>query len=259
MGVRTHGDPFDTDHAASNVATSTVQSVLLVDDDRLLRSVTAMTLRRRTGWKVLEASTGEEAIRIADALVPDVILLDVRMPEMDGIEVVERLREQSSTAAIPVILMTGQNDEASLEEFRAIGVAALFAKPFSLEELPERVVAAMRGVRREDSPPPSPVELANAELRSYFASRLPTRVRELAQALAPLRAGTQDVGAWNHGRRLVHALRGTAGSYGFDAVSAAATTIESLLAGPVDTTTPDHDRLWERIDRELRRARAQGD
>jgi CheY-like chemotaxis protein len=100
--------------------------VLVVDDQREIREMGKIALGLGTGWEVLTASSGAEALSIATAEHVDAILLDVMMPDMDGPATLERLRTQPSTRAIPVVFLTAE--ERSLGE---TGVAGTITKPFN--------------------------------------------------------------------------------------------------------------------------------
>ncbi|MBN2028434.1 MAG: response regulator [Actinobacteria bacterium] len=109
-------------------------SALVVDDDRLLLRLIELNLGK-AGMKVLLADSGREALRLAMAEMPDIILLDLMMPMMDGYEVMRRLKAEQETRNIPVVMLTAKssiNDRRKCEEMGAVGY---ITKPFNLEEL----------------------------------------------------------------------------------------------------------------------------
>ena len=109
-------------------------SALVVDDDRLLLRLIELNLGKM-GMKVLLADSGREALRLAMEEIPDIILLDLMMPMMDGYEVMRRLKAEQETRNIPVVMLTAKssiNDRRRCEE---MGAAAYITKPFNLEEL----------------------------------------------------------------------------------------------------------------------------
>jgi len=112
--------------------------VLVVDDEADIVELVAFTFRKR-GHEVLTAENGQEAIHQARANVPDVIVLDVMLPEMDGFTVCEILRREQATAGIPILLLTARSTELC----RVIGLDAgandYMTKPFSPRELEQRV------------------------------------------------------------------------------------------------------------------------
>jgi len=111
--------------------------VLLVDDDVELLDVTAYALQRG-GHKVVVASDGPQAVRCWKAEQPDVIVLDIGLPQMDGLEVCRRIREQSTT---PVIFLTGFTDEDHMVQGFRIGGDDYVTKPFSPRVLAARIQA----------------------------------------------------------------------------------------------------------------------
>jgi DNA-binding response OmpR family regulator len=117
--------------------------VLVVDDDTEVRELITYTLE---DYDVRTASDGDEAIREIAAQVPDVMVLDIMMPGMSGLKVLELLRADPVTADLPVILLTAKAQEADLDRGYALGADDYVVKPFSPLELARRVdaVAARR-------------------------------------------------------------------------------------------------------------------
>ena len=105
-------------------------SVLVVDDDADTRDLLAMTLLRR-GYSVVTSSNGSDALDVLRSTEPEMILLDIQMPVMDGAEFRQAQRRDSRLIRIPTIVMTGSREEPVLD----IGVMETLAKPFTREEL----------------------------------------------------------------------------------------------------------------------------
>ncbi|MDX2229550.1 MAG: response regulator [Leptolyngbyaceae cyanobacterium bins.349] len=119
--------------------------ILIVDDEADVLSVTRMGLEMSSGWQVLTAISGQEAVAIATEHQPDVILLDWMMPEMDGRATLQALRANSTTRHIPVILVTAKAQSPDGDTFAGVDVVAVFAKPLrplKLAELIERALQA---------------------------------------------------------------------------------------------------------------------
>ena len=83
-------------------------NVLIIDDEDDVRQVVRLSLGRVGGMNVVDAGSGAEGVRLATETSPDFILLDLMMPEMDGVETLSRLREDARTATIPVIFLTAK-------------------------------------------------------------------------------------------------------------------------------------------------------
>jgi CheY-like chemotaxis protein len=116
-----------------------ISKVLVVDEDPYIQRIVELTLESVGKWTVAKASSGPEAMRLAAALHPDVILLDVMMPGMDGPTTLRKLREQPDTAAIPVIFMTAKVLRQEVESYLRLGAAGVIRKPFDPLTLPEEV------------------------------------------------------------------------------------------------------------------------
>jgi DNA-binding response OmpR family regulator len=116
--------------------------VLVADDDRDIRDLVAYRLTRN-GYEVVIANDGEEALRLAEECEPDLAILDVMMPRVDGYEVTRRLRAHEATSRMPVILLTSRAQEADVERGFAAGADDYLRKPFSPQELGMRVRAIL--------------------------------------------------------------------------------------------------------------------
>ncbi|HAX75282.1 MAG TPA: two-component system response regulator [Cyanobacteria bacterium UBA11372] len=117
--------------------------ILIVDDEYDIRAVAALALKTVAGWEVLTAASGREGLDIAVTEQPDAILLDVMMPDMDGIATLQALQANPATKSIPVILMTAKAQAADQRRFASLGVAGIITKPFKAMQLSAQVIAAL--------------------------------------------------------------------------------------------------------------------
>jgi len=115
--------------------------VLIIDDDADIRSVARLSLSRVGRMDVIEAASGVEGVRKAQEEKPDVILLDMMMPTMDGLETLAALRSQPATAMTPVIFLTAKAVGDEVERITALGAAGVIIKPFDPRTLSEDVRA----------------------------------------------------------------------------------------------------------------------
>jgi DNA-binding response OmpR family regulator len=115
------------------------KSILIIDDEEDVKDIAQMGLEMATDWQVITASTGKEGLDLAKNSQPEVILLDLMMPEWDGIETLKHLKANQSTAAIPVILMTAKTQLAIATELTELDLAGVITKPFRPLELPEQI------------------------------------------------------------------------------------------------------------------------
>ena len=153
--------------------------VLIVDDDRNLRKIIQTNLEV-AGYNVVVAGDGVEAMRVLDSLRPDLIVLDVMMPGMDGYEVAKRIRSHPGNARMPIIMLTAKGEvEDKLAGFDA-GIDDYIAKPFDPDELIARARANIRRVEAGAALSPLtrlPGNLAiEAELRRRIDAREPFAV-----------------------------------------------------------------------------------
>lgn len=121
------------------------RKILLAEDDRFLRKAAEATLRRH-GFTVLAAADGEEALRLARDEAPDLILLDLIMPKLQGFEVLRTLKEDPATSPIPVIVLSNLGQDSDIQQAIDTGAAAYLVKAhLSLEDLVKRVEEALNG------------------------------------------------------------------------------------------------------------------
>ena len=116
-----------------------ITKIMIVDDDEDICTVAALAARRVGGWDVVVAASGQEALAKARSERPDVILLDVMMPVLDGPATLVKLREEPSTIAIPVIFLTAKVQRLEVEHYLALGAIGVIRKPFDAMTLPDEV------------------------------------------------------------------------------------------------------------------------
>ena len=122
-----------------------MSTILLVEDDPDIRHLVSYKLAK-AGFDVVEVADGFAALRAARETPPDLVLLDVRMPRMSGIEVCRELRAGPLAATVPIIMLTGRSRPQDLEQGYAAGATEYIVKPFSPRDLQERVEAALARV-----------------------------------------------------------------------------------------------------------------
>jgi CheY-like chemotaxis protein len=118
--------------------------VLIVDDNEQNRKL-ARDVLRSAGFRTLAAASGAEAIALADEQLPDVVLLDLRLPDLDGVDVARALRDRARTHRIPVVALSALRLEAEDEWLADVGLAGSIAKPINVTEFPEQVRRYVRG------------------------------------------------------------------------------------------------------------------
>ena len=125
------------------------KKILIVEDDPRNIRVVVMALRPH-GYTLLEATDGEEALKIAVREQPDLIIMDVQLPKMNGLEVTRKLRQMPAFNHIPIIAVTAYAMKGDKEKFIESGCDAYLSKPINTRELPG-VIAEMLLQRQKDS------------------------------------------------------------------------------------------------------------
>jgi CheY-like chemotaxis protein len=144
--------PSDADKAYDTRGeTRMTSSILVIDDDAGIRLLCRMNLERGD-VTVTEAASGAEGLEAARGDVPALIVLDLMMSQMDGVEVLRRLKEDPVTEGIPVLILTAKASGYERDRCTTLGAAAFMTKPFSMQELADTVDALMR----ESSPATRP-------------------------------------------------------------------------------------------------------
>jgi CheY-like chemotaxis protein len=116
-----------------------IAKVLMIDDDPDIRKVGQLSLKAFGKWQVVLASNGQEGIELAAKEQPDLILLDVLMPGIDGPTTFAKLREQESTRSVPVIFMTAKTEAQDVARYTSLGAIGVIGKPFDPMKLPAEV------------------------------------------------------------------------------------------------------------------------
>jgi signal transduction histidine kinase len=149
-----------------------MKKILVIDDEEFLRDMVRIALTER-GYEVVEAADGTRGIELARSELPDLILCDVRMERVDGYLTLASLREEPSTASIPVILITGIVDQAGMRHGMELGADDYLPKPFTLEALYAAVEARLKKAQtaRDEA------EKKMARLRDNISLMLPHEMR----------------------------------------------------------------------------------
>ena len=196
----------------------TALRVLHVDDEPDIREVVEISLGLDPGFSTRNCASGQEALRVAADWMPDIILLDVMMPVMDGAATLVCLRENPMTADIPVIFMTARAQSRELDLFRSLGAVGVIPKPFD----PMTLAASVRGYIE---PPRDRL----GAMQSEFLLRVDRDLVTLAGHWLTLENGTAVPASLAGIRQIAHGLAGAGGIFGFDKISDAAATLEEAV------------------------------
>lgn len=214
--------------------------VLLVDDETDTRQAVEVALALDPLFTVRDCASGAEALTAAVAWRPDLILLDVLMPDMDGPTLLTRLRADKRTSPVPVIFLTAYPDLGERQQLKALGAAGVIVKPFD----PKLLAAEVRRL--------AAVEGILAPARENFLQRLKADANALSSCRSRL-AQAPSHSAVKHIGEIAHSLAGAGGIYGFAGITCASAALsdaaESNLSGRAKSIEVERalNRLLERI------------
>jgi chemosensory pili system protein ChpA (sensor histidine kinase/response regulator) len=134
-------------HAVAAPAVASAPVVMVVDDSLTVRKITARLLERE-GYRVLTAKDGLDALAQIGEALPDVMLVDIEMPRMDGFDLVRNLRVDARTRALPVIMISSRTAERHRSQAAELGVDVFLGKPYPEAELLQHVAGYVAGRRR---------------------------------------------------------------------------------------------------------------
>ena len=121
---------------------ATEKTILIVDDEEDIRELVELTLED-SRYRLRTAVDGAAALKAIELQLPDLVILDWMMPRLNGLEVVKSLRENSTTASIPVVMLTSRNEVTQEDEFQNLRIFSYLRKPFSPLELIQTVQEAL--------------------------------------------------------------------------------------------------------------------
>ncbi len=117
----------------------TLTKILYAEDEPDIQSIAKMALEMMGGYSLKVCNNGQEVVSVAEAYAPDLILLDVMMPSMDGPTALQEIRKIPALAKVPVIFMTAKVQNQEIEEYKAMGAIDVIAKPFDPMTLSETI------------------------------------------------------------------------------------------------------------------------
>jgi CheY-like chemotaxis protein len=221
----------------------TALRILHVDDESDIREVVEIALGFDPGFVTQSCGSGQEALAVALDWLPDIILLDVMMPMMDGPATLLRLRENQRTATIPVVFMTARAQTRELDRFLALGAVGVIPKPFD----PMTLAALLRSfVPLSDDP--------FDELRGAFLQRVKKDANELTSLRFALDNSNSATDALSGIKHIAHGLAGAGGIFGFAEISDTAAALEDEIvheltgSGFGERIVPALDRLLSRME-----------
>jgi len=211
-----------------------LKQVLVVDDDADLLAVVSLALGALGGYTVETCSLPRAAAETARAFGPDLVLLDVMMPELDGYGVLQALREQPATGQLAVVMMSAQADQRETAYYLSAGCTGVIRKPFDPIGLPARLEEFWE-VHCQKRAQSHQVEFEL--LRRAYIGELAEKMNAMQAAAAQLAAAGWDRSVLESLARLAHRIAGSAGLYRLAGLSRSASALEEIvnrmLSGPI--------------------------
>jgi CheY-like chemotaxis protein len=205
----------------------TTVRILHVDDEPDIREVVELSLALDPYFVLQSCGSGGEAFALAAEWQPDMILLDVMMPVMDGPATLLKLRENARTASIPVIFMTARAQAREVDRFRSLGAVGVIPKPFDPMTL-------ATSVRSYVQPAHDPME----DLRAGFLLRVKRDAAALSGDRLVLEGGNRLPGTLDRIKRIAHGLSGAGGIYGYAEIGDAAAALEDAVIAELSDPGP---------------------
>lgn len=203
---------------------STVR-ILHVDDEPDIREVVEMSLGLDPEFSVRSCDSGEAALAVATQWQPNIILLDVMMPAMDGPQTLAHLKQNPHTSAIPVVFMTARAQTRELDHLRSLGAVGVIAKPFD----PMTLAYSMRGYLQKTGK-------NLATLRKVFMSRARDDAAALEKYWAILADDPNSPAALARIKEIAHGLAGSGGIFNFPEISIEAGALEDAAIAVIGGT-----------------------
>jgi CheY-like chemotaxis protein len=203
-----------------------LKRILVVDDDPDLLAVVSLALSALGGLEVFTCASARDAFELAAREEPDLILLDIMMPDLDGFGVLRALREAETTSSIPIVMMSAALQSQDTPTYKALGCIGLVVKPFDPSLLPERLdeLWGRHAERRQEAH-----RKEFEALRRTYLAELGEKLRAMDDAASVLVRGGWDRGGLETLYHLVHRMAGSSGLYRLPALSRAAGALEGIV------------------------------
>lgn len=225
-------------------AQQATRGVLIADDDQMLRTLVKLLLEK-DGYTVSEAEHGAQAVEFARRKRPDLLMIDLTMPEVDGYQAIAELRRDLNFASVPILVLTAERGPGTEQRVLDLGADDYLIKPFQPAILMARVRALFR--RQQSSAASSQggfmaidgnaalasesYEAVLVGLRNEFVASIRTRAALVNSLAAELHRGETSTSILSRLVREAHTLKGSAGTFGFPEVGEAAGEVERAALG----------------------------
>jgi diguanylate cyclase (GGDEF)-like protein len=217
-----------------------LKTILYVEDNPNIRALAKIALEKLGGFSVSTCESGAEAIdAVNSGLTPDLLLLDVMLPGMDGPTILERLRQLPRTAQAPAIFMTAKAQSSEIAYFLSLGALGVITKPFQPTTLSAEI-SQLWNSDEPSTPATGNIDDKLGHFRAAFAERLPAKLDALTilsgNAASAARAELVEM------QHLLHGIAGSAGTFGFRELGSRARHVEELVHAHLASGAVTDDR-----------------
>jgi diguanylate cyclase (GGDEF)-like protein len=219
--------------------------ILIVEDEPDIQAIAQLALEAVGGFTTKVCSSGADALLIAPDFAPDLILLDVMMPGMDGLTTLQALRELPATAATPVMFITAKVQPQEIAQYRERGALDVIPKPFDPMTLAATISAAWER-HQADSPAGAHERFTN--LRARYTARIQEKIEQIETTWHGLTRGAWDDEAAQTLQRMSHNLVGSGATFGFPMISERARALDVQLKAAIERAVPPATEQRVQID-----------
>lgn len=213
-----------------------LKHIMIVEDDEDIREILSLVLSEIGGFKLTICGSGQEALESIVTHKPQLILLDVMMPKIDGITTFKNLRKNPKAKDIPVIFMTARIQPHEMEEYSKLGCIGIISKPFDPRTLSSDVIKMWLEFAKNTMP----VESIDPKFKTKnsgnlsilyrnYAKDLPGKISLISQQWEIIRSQPWETQSWNSFYLIVHSLASSSGAYGFYNLHETLLQLESTL------------------------------
>jgi len=208
----------------------TLNRILYVEDDADIRGIVKMSLEKIGKFQVAACDSCSDALCLVDDFNPDLLLLDVMMPDVDGPATLQLLRERVSDDSAPAIFITAKVEPGDMARYKNMGVLDVVVKPFDpmtlseqIEQIWQRHRSGLREFNNEE------ITRQLAQKSADFVAQLPHQVQTLTDDLAAWLSAPQEALLFERLKQSVHRLKGAGGTFGCNSISDASRALEQSL------------------------------
>ena len=203
-----------------------LHDILYIDDDRDILTITQFALEKIGGFHVETCNSGGKGLAAAEAMHPDLIMLDVMMPDVDGPSLLRSIQNNRQLCGTPVVFMTARMRPAEIDRYAALGAVGIIPKPFNPVTLSDDIRNIWQTYQRNAA---ISAAIGYNDLRQQYLKNLPAKRTEVEAFLRHIRVAKPSQALATRIEHLAHNLAGSGETYGYRALGKAARVLEEIL------------------------------